>query len=213
MKWYLKNWAWVAVYLAAGIFLLAALGNWDFQTKLVLLALALLQLHFFEEMDRPGGFPYMGLWAETGEKSQNPRDWSLNNASAAFGNEYFAVVVYGLALLFPKQAWLLLAVFIFSFVELAMHGIFFTVKIKNWYNPGLVTACLLSLVSVVFFLNTGLHFNIWDHVLAFAWIAFNYWLAFRSPLYQKLGQLKEYSFPAESMDRSRVIMKKVLRDK
>lgn len=45
--------------------------------------------------------------------------------------------------------------------------------------------------------------------MAVMWVAINYWVAFRSPIYKKLGALKQYSFTTEEVNRAQYYMNKM----
>lgn len=210
MKSYVNNWSKIAVYLGALAAMILAMGEWNSAQKFLLASLALIHLHFFEEMDFPGGFPYMGVWAELKVKERDARKWDLNKASAAFGNEWFAALVYLLPLIWPTQHWLLAAAGMFSFVELLMHLFFFPIKIKHLYNPGLLSAALgLVPLSIWFFSQHVVSFGWLDWVLGVVWIAFNYWFGFRSPVYKYFGNMKQYSFSPSEVAKADRFMKNV----
>lgn len=195
----IKNWYNIAVFVAGAVGLTACLGNWDLRMRTLLLGLMFIHLHFFEEFGFPGGFPWQGEQVELGVKECKPEEWDLNMLSAFFGNEWFAVLVYVLPMFLPVKFLTLTAV-IFTFAELAMHLVVFNVALKKWYNPGLVSVLIgLLPVSINYFVQTwGMHLYNWiDVVLAVVWIAFNYWVAFASPLYKWFGSKKEYTFTIE----------------
>jgi hypothetical protein len=214
MNYYLKNWYKISVLIAGLIFVIALIAPLDFRAKMVLGAMAMIHLHFYEEMGYTGGFPFMGEYLELHITNTDPKSWDLNLATTAWGNEYFAVAVYLLALLLPQYRWLTLAVMLFAFLEFAMHTFFFPIKMKFWYNPGLLTAFFgLTPISICYFIgNHQYYFNWVDYVLAIVWIVFNYWMAFKSPIYKKLGQLKQYSFGQDSVQQSLKWLKNVYKE-
>lgn len=204
MNYYLKNWYKISIFIAALVFVITLLGDFDFRAKLVLGSLAIIHLHFYEEMGYPGGFPFVGEYMELHVSDPDPRSWDLNLATTAWGNEYFAVAVYLLALLLPQYRWMTLAVMLFAFLELVMHAVVFPIRMEFWYNPGLLTALFgLAPLAIYYFIgNTQYHFNWIDYVLAIVWDIFNYWMAFKSPIYKRLARLKQYSFGPESAEQS-----------
>lgn len=144
------------------------------------------------------------------EEKDDPRKWPLNNASAFWGNQWFAVAVYLLPLFLPQVKFLTLAVMIFGLIELIGHLIVFNVAIKTWYNPGVFTSLLgLAPLSIVYFSKTlGTVLYSWlDLIIAFIWIVFNYWMAFRSPIYNYLGRKSEYAFSNEEVNCASKYMK------
>lgn len=209
-NWILKNWYLISVYIASFIALILALGDWNFTQKMLLGSMIFIQLHFFEEFEFPGGFPWVGMKVEMKIVEDDPQKWPLNNASAFWGNQWFAVTVYLLPLFLPQVHFLTLAVMIFAFTELLGHLIIFNIALKTWYNPGTFTAVFglvpLSVVYLFKTLGTGLYSWL-DLVIAIVWIGFNYWVAFRSPIYQTLGKKSEYAFSTEEVNRASKYMK------
>lgn len=209
-KWIFKNWYHISVFVASLFALILALGNWNFTQKILLCSMIFIQLHFFEEFGFPGGFPWIGMKVEMKMVENDPKKWPLNNASAFWGNQWFAVFVYLLPLFLPQVRFLTLAAIIFAFAELIMHLGFFNIALKTWYNPGSFTAVFglvpLSLVYLYKTLGTGLY-SWMDLIIAFIWILFNYWMAFRSPIYKYLGKKSEYAFSNEEVNRASKYMK------
>lgn len=199
MKKIIQNWYCIAVYIGCLFGLLLCLGDWDLRMKTLLAGTMFIHLHFFEEFGYPGGFPWQGMKVERDAKECKPEEWELNQLSSFFGNEWFALAVYILPM-FLNIKFLTLAVVIFTFAELLMHLVVFNVALKKWYNPGLVSILIgLLPVTIHYFIQTqGMHLYSWtDVVLSIIWIVFNYWVAFLSPVYKKLGAKKEYSFSVE----------------
>lgn len=203
-----KYWAYISVYIGAIFTLIAALGNWDIREMTLLISLTFIFLHFFEEFIFPGGFPWIGMKVELKITDTNPNNWPLNRANAMFGNWWFAVAVYFIPLFLPKVKWLTLAAVIFAFAEVLMHVIIFNFSLKKIYNPGLITALFgLFPISINYLITIwDQHLYGWqDIVIAVVWIALNYWIAFRSPIYKKLGKLKQ-PFSEEEVMKARRYM-------
>jgi hypothetical protein len=209
-NWILKNWYLIAVYIASLFVLILVLGSWNFTQKILLAGMIFIQLHFFEEFAFPGGFPWVGMKVEMKMVDDDPKKWSLNNASAFWGNQWFAAAVYLLPLFLPQVHFLTLAAIIFAFAEFLVHFVFFNLSLKTWYNPGLFTAAFgLVPLSIVYLSKTlGIGIYSWfDLVIALVWAGFNYWMAFRSPIYQTLGRKSEYAFSDEEVNRAAKYMK------
>ena len=68
MKKLVNNWHYVSVYLSGMAALAAILGTGDMIQELLLAAIAMMFLHFFEEFGFPGGFPLMGMKVMMGSK-------------------------------------------------------------------------------------------------------------------------------------------------
>lgn len=210
-KKFFDTWYCVSVYIAAAFVLALVLGNWDIREKMLLGSSFFIFLHFFEEFGFPGGFPYVGMKVELRITDMDPRHWPLNQANAMFGNFCFAVLVYLLPLFLPDVRFLTLAAAIFAFAEVLMHLVVFNIALKTWYNPGLLTAVFgLLPISLWYFSQVWeQHLYSWGDVgLAIVWIGFNYWLAFRSPIYKKLGKLSDrYAFTEAEVSRGKRYIK------
>ena len=210
---FIENWYSISVYIAGALALILCLGSFGIREKMLLTSSIFIFMHFFEEFGFPGGFPWIGMRIELGIKNSDTSKWPLNQVNAMFGNFCFAVLVYLLPLFLPEVKFLTSAAAVFAFAEVLMHLIFFNIKLKTLYNPGLLTAVFGLLPVSVWYLNQTLGRGIFgwlDWVLAFAWIAFNYWLAFRSPIYKKLGNLSDkYGFATEDIKKSETYMKKI----
>ncbi|MGM9524769.1 MAG: HXXEE domain-containing protein [Peptococcaceae bacterium] len=205
-KKFFDTWYYTAVYIAAFFALLLVLGDWSVREKMLLGSLIFIFLHFFEEFGFPGGFPYIGMKVELGIDHKDTRTWPLNQVNAMFGNFCFAVLVYLLPLFLSELPFLTLAAAVFAFAEVLMHLLVFNVALKTWYNPGLLTAVFgLLPVSLFYFSQIwGQHlYSVADIALAIVWIVFNYWLAFRSPIYKTLGNLSgQYGFTEEEVNKA-----------
>lgn len=210
MRKLIQNWYQLAVYLAGGYALLLGLGSWTVQQRALLMGLILLHLHFFEEFGFPGGFAWMGIRVEMWAVPPVVADWPLNQLSAFFGNEWFALVVYLLPLLCPWWHWLVLAALVFAFAELVMHALVFNLAMRTAYNPGLVTALGLTLVTSWYLWDRGgvAAFTWLDLALAIGWIGLNYWLAFRSPLFDWFNCQRAYTFRPADLAKSAPYLKK-----
>ncbi|MGI6230238.1 MAG: HXXEE domain-containing protein [Tractidigestivibacter sp.] len=210
---FVYSWYKISAYVAGAIAIVLAMGVWNLQQRMVLASMAVLFLHFFEEFGCPGGFPRMGLYVEMKITDRDARHWSLNQLNALFGNWWFAIVVFGSALALPDVRFLTLTVALFAFLEVAMHLMGFPLGIKRLYNPGLGTAVFGLLPVSLWYLAqtvpTGAYTG-WDVLLALAWIVFNYWLVFRSPLYTWMGSKSgTWAFTEEEVALSDPFLKNV----
>jgi hypothetical protein len=207
------SWYRISAFAAGAIALVLAMGEWGLGHRMVLASMAVLFLHFYEEFGCPGGFARMGLYVEMKVTDPDAHHWSLNQLNSMFGNWWFAVVVFGSALVLPDVRFLTLAVALFAFLEVAMHLVGFPLAIKRLYNPGLATAVFGLLPVSVWYLAqvvpAGMYTG-WDVLAALAWIVFNYWLVFRSPLYTWMGRKSNnWAFTDEEVARSDPFLKNV----
>ena len=139
MKKLVNNWHNVSVFLAGATALVAILVPMGDVSRLLLAAIAVLFLHFFEEFGWPGGFPYMGMKVLMNSSEMDYTKWGVNNLSSMFGNWGFLLLVYVLPLFVPGVRLLTLAAFMFLFAEVVMHCVLFPVRLKSLYNAGLIT--------------------------------------------------------------------------
>lgn len=206
----IRRWFEFVVYIAGGYALILGLGQWSLQQKILLVGLILIHLHFFEEFGLPGGFAWGGIKVEKGHVDADVTTWPLNQLSALWGNEWFAILVYLLPLFIPQWHWLVLAGVGFAFVEFIMHWVIFNIGLHGWYNPGSFTALLLIIPATWYLwqvIPTGL-FSWWDLIAAIVWIAFNYWMAFRSPIFKWFNQHTKYTFSRDDLVKAEPYMKK-----
>lgn len=210
MRRFLLHWYDIAVYVAAAFALALGLGTWNMQQTGLLLGMVFIQLHFFEEFGYPGGFIWCGAKVELRRVPQDVSSWPLTQLSCLWGNEWFALAVYALPLLFPQITWAVLAAFVFAYAELVLHGIAFNASLRTLYNPGLITAIALSVVST-WYLVAAVPLGVFtwaDLGIAVAWCAFNYWMAFKSPVTKLLNRNKAYVFSREDVWKAKRLMDK-----
>lgn len=202
---FLYNWYYISVWVAGLLAVILTVGGWNNREKLLLGSAAVLFLHFFEEFGFPGGFAPVGMKVELHITDKDARLWPLNQLNSMIGNWLFAVLVYLLPIFLPDVKFMTLAAAVFGFAEVLMHAVIFNAALKKWYNPGLVTAVFGLLPISIWYLSTiwGQRlYSMGDIALAIIWIAFNYWLVFRSPLYKRLGAMSDrYAFTPEEVAR------------
>ncbi len=151
MKKLINNWHNISVFLAGGVALVAILVPMDTVTRLLLAAIAVLFLHFFEEFGWPGGFPLMGMKVLMGSSEPDSSKWGVNNLSSMFGNWGFLLMVYVLPLCLPGVQCLTLAAFMFLFAEVLMHCVIFPIRLHSLYNSGLITTIGLGAIACCYF--------------------------------------------------------------
>jgi hypothetical protein len=187
--------------MAVVVLLLAVFLPLTLVQKLLMASIAVLLLHFFEEFGSPGGFAYMGVRVMLGKNEPNKSKWGANNLNSMFGNWTFLVLLYVLPLFFPNVPVLTLAAMMFSFAELLMHLLIFNVRLKQWYNPGMISGVfMLPPIAVYYFVSAfdASFFSWYHYVIAVLWFVFVFWLSFRSPIYWKLGKVPGYDFSDEA---------------
>lgn len=201
MKKIVNNWYKISILLAGFTLLLLLFGSWNFTQKIILALIICLFLHFYEEFGFPGGFPYMGVKVLLGKDELDSSKWGANNLNSLFGNWGFLIVIYILPLIFPNIRFLTIGAIIFSFLECFMHLLLFNVRLKQFYNPGLITAVFgMTPISIYYFISVrNQSFYYWyDYVIAFVWCLIVFLFFFRSPIYWGLGKLEGYPFTTRS---------------
>ena len=154
MKKLINNWHYVSVYLAGISALAAILGTDDITERLLLAAITMMFLHFFEEFGFPGGFPLMGMKVMMDSKEMNSSKLDCNNLSSMFGNWGFLFLLFFMALILPDVRFLTLSAMMFLFAEVFMHLLLFNVKLRSFYNPGFMTAIFgMSPIGIYYFMN------------------------------------------------------------
>ncbi|MGM9629425.1 HXXEE domain-containing protein [Butyricicoccus sp.] len=118
--------------------------------KILMASLMCLPVHQFEEYALPGGGPVVINRAFYGEQTlyrQYPGNWNsimIVNLSA--------YIFYILALVFPEAIWLGIATMLFNLFQLLGHAFEMNIKLKTWYNPGLITSVFLfTPISIYYF--------------------------------------------------------------
>lgn len=201
MKKIVNNWHWISVHLAGATALIAILVPMNEVTRLLLAAISILFLHFFEEFGWPGGFPWMGVKVLLGSDEMDSTKWDCNNLSSMFGNWGFLFMVYILPIIFPGVRFFTLAAMIFLFAEVLMHLIMFPIRLRTFYNAGLVTTIGLGAIGCCYFFGDAFDasmFHWYDYVLAVIWFGANFLFFFRSKLYWNLGKKPGYELTEQS---------------
>lgn len=145
-----RHWFDVGLVLAVLAGGLALFGDRDPLSLVLWVSLGSLFLHQFEEYRFPGTFP--GLMNTTIFASAHPERYPLNANTALIVNVAVGWVAYGLAAVLGRRAlWLGIATILVSVGNVLAHVIFFNIKGRTLYNPGMVTALLLfAPVTVAF---------------------------------------------------------------
>ena len=152
VNFYRNNW-----YNLAGVACLALafyMGFWgegytELQVILIYSFMALLA-HQFEEYVLPGGAQVSLNVAFYGEKKDYDR-FPGNKQSCMLVNT-LSYPFYIVAIFYPEQIWLGLAVMFFGFMQFPGHAILMNLRGKTWYNPGLATTILLFLPLGIYYI-------------------------------------------------------------
>jgi len=146
MRWYLRHWYDVGlgvciVVLACGVLIQLATLQ-----QILLLSLAVLFLHEFEEYGWPGGLPTFmnGVM----RPSEHPDRYPLNQMNSLVINVPAAYLFYGIAIFYPHVIWLGLAPILFNFLEVLLHVGGGVAVARARYSPGLVTVLPWLVLSI-----------------------------------------------------------------
>ena len=103
--------------------------------------LGALFVHQYEEYEDPGWFP--GQFNHGVLKSDQPRNYPLNQDTALCVNVAFAYPFYIAPVLFPRQKWLGLAPAFFGIMQSVGHGVIFPRIAGDMYSPGFLASFFL----------------------------------------------------------------------
>jgi hypothetical protein len=173
MRYFRRYWYYVGLVLGAIASAWAFLGQLTTIQFILLLNFAVLTVHQFEEYGLPGGFPW--IMNEVVRPKGGPADrYVLNQNNALWVNVWLAWPFYLLPVFFPDVIWLGLAPTVFGFGQFGFHGIVANVKLKSFYNPGLVAVVFGHIPVGIWYLaeiySKGTIPGL-DWVLAFIYIA------------------------------------------
>lgn len=195
MRKIINNWHYVSIGLALVFACIFLIGDWNATQKYLLASSVFLCLHFFEEFGFPGGFPYMGVKVLLGSDETDSSKWDVNNLSAMLSNWMALILLYLLPLIIPGARFLLIGAIVLSIGEIIMHLLLFNIRLKQFYNPGLVTGLFGIGAVVIIYLFTAFDpgMYVWyDYVSGILYFFASFWFCYRSPMYWSLGRIKGY---------------------
>jgi hypothetical protein len=136
MRLILRYWYDIGLVIGLGLLAAMAIRPFDGLQLILLLNIAALMVHQFEEYHVPGGEPW--ILNEVFQPRGGPVDrFPLNQGNAAFIN-ILAWPFYLIPALFPGVLWLGIGQVLFGMVgQLVIHGVITNIKLKTFYNPGL----------------------------------------------------------------------------
>ncbi|MDI2035158.1 HXXEE domain-containing protein [Paenarthrobacter nitroguajacolicus] len=153
MRWFLRHWYDIGGVLVIPTLLWAMLGNLPTLQLILVLNLAVIFIHQFEEYRFPGGEPWVlnEVFMRKGNPTA-PVDRLPTNELSSIWINGMAWVLYFVAALFPDQVWLGLAPILMGFpAQFVVHGIITNRKLKAWYNPGLGAVVLGHLPLAIWY--------------------------------------------------------------
>ncbi len=110
---------------------------------LSLLNLGALLVHQYEEYQDPGWFP--GQFNRGVLKSDQPRNYPLNTATAAWVNTGLGYPFYLAPVVFPRTKWLGLGPAYFGILQVVGHGLVIPRLAGDKYSPGFLASFFLHL--------------------------------------------------------------------
>ena len=143
----------------------------------------------------------MGMKVLMGSDEMDSTKWNCNNLSSMFGNWGFLFLLYFLPLMLPDIRFLMLSAMMFLFAEVFMHLLLFNLKLRNFYNPGFITAIFgMSPIGIYYFANVfdSSFYLRYDYVIAVGWFIAVFMFYFRSKLYWGLGKKDDYALTDQS---------------
>lgn len=195
MRKAINNWHFISVYLAGLIALIIFFVPMSPVQKCLLASIVILFLHFFEEFGYPGGFPLIGMRVMMQSDEPDSTKWNCNNLSSMFGNWGFLILLYVLPLALPSVRFLTLSAMMFLFAEVLMHLILFPLRLKTFYNAGMITSVGLGAIGYHYFTTVfDSQILVWhDYALAVGWFIAVFAFCFRSKIYWDLGKREGYA--------------------
>lgn len=140
---FIKHWYRIGalLFVGLGLYLLGTYSDHSTLQILAILNLLALLAHQFEEYQLPGGAPMIINRVVYDEMDLADR-YPGNTLSIMVVNAS-AWIIYSLAILFSDLHWLVLGVILFSLFQILGHVLQMNIKLKVWYNPGLLTTIFL----------------------------------------------------------------------
>ncbi|WP_214070087.1 HXXEE domain-containing protein [Mucilaginibacter sp. dw_454] len=139
--------------LVAAVYLVTRFNTMTTQQKILWLSLISLFIHQLEEYRYPGYFPGMVNAAVYG--SNQPDRYPLNTQTSLIVNVVMGWAAYLLAALFGDQfKWLGIGTVLISLGNFFAHTLFFNIKGKTFYNPGILTGIVLFLPVAIWYYST-----------------------------------------------------------
>ena len=174
MRWFCRHWYDFGVipFIAA---LAVLLFKWDdFETiqKLLIMSFMAMLFHQFEEYRFPGGEPAIMNIVLQG--SDLPDRYPLNQFSAMLTNVIVTYGVYLIPIFFPTVIWLGLAPMLLGFSQFIVHGVMTNIKLKTFYNPGLIAVVCLHIpigIYYIWYVTSQDMISGVDWIIAFVYMA------------------------------------------
>lgn len=174
MRWFCRHWYDFGVipFIAA---LAVLLFKWDdFETiqKLLIMSFMAMLFHQFEEYRFPGGEPAIMNIVLQG--SDLPDRYPLNQFSAMLTNVIATYGVYLIPIFIPTVIWLGLAPMLLGFSQFIVHGVMTNIKLKTFYNPGLIAVVCLHIpigIYYIWYVTSQDMISGVDWIIAFVYMA------------------------------------------
>lgn len=97
----------------------------------------------------------MGVKVLLGKAETDSTKWNCNNLNSMLSNWASLVLIYLLPLFIPEAKFLTIGAIVLSIGEILMHLVLFNVKLKTFYNPGLITGLFgIGTVVIVYLIRS-----------------------------------------------------------
>lgn len=152
MKWFCRHWYDVGVvpFIITLVILVLQWHDLDVVEKLLMMSFMTILFHQFEEYRFPGGEP--AIMNITLQDSDIPDRYPLNQFSAMLTNVIVTYTVYLIPIFLPDVIWLGLMPMLFGFMQFIVHGIATNIKMRTFYNPGLVAVVFLHFPIGIYYI-------------------------------------------------------------
>jgi hypothetical protein len=211
VKFLRRHWHDIGFFSAivVGVYLIFAWNELVFLQKLLILNFIVVLLHQFEEYSWPGGFPAIANIVML--SSERPDRYPLNQNSSMVANLIYSYGFFLPPIFFPGSIWLGLApVLVGSIIQFISHGIYTNIKLRYFYNPGLLTNVFGHIPIAIFYIGHIQANNlvtqqdwIWAVVYMVAFLVLNFYF-----IEQKLLGNRNSPYPFDPNEMKRFIVGK-----
>lgn len=208
MNFYRSHWYDIGFWIFVGLsFYMGFWGVYQFSKIQIILLFSFMALliHQFEEYSLPGGAPVVINRVLYGEKEKYDR-FPGNKQSSMLVN-VSAYVFYLLPVFFPNLIWLGLAQMFFGFFQLLGHGVVMNLRMKRWYNPGLLAVIFLHVplgIYYIYYITQNRLATGWDYLWGIVTMFVGILITTALPILALKNPESSYPFTQEEVSRFNV---------
>lgn len=205
MAWYRHNWYDVGMFLFVALSFVMGFWGSHFSTLQLILTFSFMAMlvHQFEEYAYPGGFPSIANIISLGEK-EVPDRYPLNANQCLISNVFLTYPFYILPIFFPQLIWFGLGqVLLGMTIQLVAHGIVVNIRLKSFYNPGLLAVLFLHIplgIYYIWYVIANHLAGVGDFVVGLLVAILASLLLFGLPIRLLRSRTSRYPFDPEEMD-------------